>query len=643
MTQRTLVSLLIVAVCVGTAILIEAVLAPAPRDRQIHVEAFRYGVEPSVIRVNRGDRLRLTFSSRDTAHSFFLQDYGIDAKITPGSPFVEVFDPYRAEEVGRKTQEVDLTAGHSGLLGSLATVSRHRCHVYCGPMHGFEQGDIILRPNWLLAAALGVLVALPLVGLYRVRLPTPARLTTIESVDLRATVPGLRRLLHWRGLQFYATLPVLGLFMLAILAGLVGTKMGGRNLAVMATWVVWMFIMAVMLLPLNSRIWCTICPLPVLGEYLQRWSLTGVRAAKGKRVGNWYLGLGLKWPSFLRGAWLRQLVFLCIGTLAASFAGMPRWTAIMLLGLFGAATLMGIIWERRAFCRFLCPVTSFLTVYSSAGRAMIRVSDLGVCRTCKGKDCYQGNDRGWGCPFNLYVPALKDNADCGMCTECIKSCPEDNVTLAWRRGPAEDRFKRVGQAWQALAMLTLGMAYSVIILSPWPELRDVVNVVDKGSWPRFLAYVAVLWTLTLLLIPGLYWVANRLGLRWAGHSLPSSDAFKRFAPAFVPLGLGMWVSFFATMLMVNWSFVILTAADPFNWGWNLLGLAGLPWLQLWPAAIPWMQVTLVLTGLAVSLRRGYGLWLDEVGGKARALRGFAPTGAMLSIIAGGMVVYFAHF
>jgi hypothetical protein len=42
------------------------------------LEAYRYGFSPSRIAVNRGDRLRLTFSTRDTGQSFFFQDYAAE-------------------------------------------------------------------------------------------------------------------------------------------------------------------------------------------------------------------------------------------------------------------------------------------------------------------------------------------------------------------------------------------------------------------------------------------------------------------------------------------------------------------------------------------------------------------------------------
>jgi polyferredoxin len=665
MWKQNVICVGIVVACIGLVASIEYATTAPPRDRDIHLEAFRYGVEPSVLRVNRGDHVSLTFSSRDTAHSFFLQDYRIDAKILPeGGDTIEVFDPLRATDPPIKVRKVEFDAGLPGWLGQFITVSRHRCHVYCGPMHGFEQGDMIVRPNWLFATAIGLMMAIPLVGIYRIRTATPHATVDPPPVDLMARPGWLKAVIHWRPLQFTVTLPVLAFFVLVIVAGIFGTKVGGRNIAVIATWVIWMFVVAALLMPFNSRIWCLLCPLPIIGDYVQRGATVSVRPArtdatagqpgnssaaggtvesKPPLVGNAYLGLGWRWPKMLRGSWLRQLMFLCIGTLAASFAGMPKWTAILLLSMGVAATLLAIFWERRAFCQYLCPVTSFLSIYGGVGRMMVRARERDVCRKCREKSCYRGNADGWACPFNVFTGSLKDNAECGCCTECFKSCPYDNVTVAWRRGPMREEFKTVGQAWQVLAMLTLGMAYSLVILSPWPAMRDIVNIVDKGHWPLFFAYVVVLWSTTLFVVPGLYWLATRWGMRRAGIEMPWRRAFKRFAPTFVPLGAGLWIAFFTTMMMANYTFVLMTLSDPFGWGWDWLGTSGRPWVQLWPGAVPWMQTALLLGGLALSLRKGYGLWLVETNDSSVALKGFVPMAGLLLMLATGMALYFTCF
>ncbi len=288
MSKRWLVDVLLGTVLIGALVLVEWATTPPAAEKTVHIETFRYGTSPAIIRANRGDRLRLTFSTRDAAHSFLLQDYHFEAKVSPASETVRIVDPFRPTVPLGDAREVRLTAGLPGWWGSLLSVSRFRCHVYCGPMHGFEQGDLVIRPNYLLWGSLGLLATIVTIGLCHA-LASPSERPAPEPPpwDINHRVPWIHRVLRWRPLQFVATLPTLAGFTLIVLTGLLGTKVGGRNFAVMMTWVVWMPLLAVVLVPVSTRLWCLVCPLPVLGEYLQRGPLTDVRlAAEGGRFAN---------------------------------------------------------------------------------------------------------------------------------------------------------------------------------------------------------------------------------------------------------------------------------------------------------------------------------------------------------------------
>lgn len=610
MLQRTSIYIAIIGVCLGAPLLLEWATMPSfPETRKIHVQAFRYGTSPSIIRANRGDRLVLTFSTRDTGHSFFLQDYRIDVKVSPASKTVELRDPFQPTEPPVAVQEVCLAAGLPGWWGRLVSVSRFRCHVYCGRMHGFEQGDLIVRPNWLLAGSMGLLMALVIIGFLRTRLDEAVVPSASQQpVDLNRRFAFVNKLLKWRTLQF-------------------------------------------------------VCTLPVLGEYLQRGATTQVRVAKGARFGNRFFGLGWRWPQAFRGPWLRLLFFLGLGTFSASLAGQPRWTAITLLSLATVAIVMSLVWELRAFCRYLCPVASFISLYSMAGRLMVRNRNARVCQKCKQKPCLRGNAEGWACPYGLSVAAIERNVDCGICTECFKSCPHDNVSLAWRHGAWTERFSSYGEAWQAIVLLVLAMVYSLSVHSPWPIIRDMVNVIDKATWPEFGVYAAVLWGVALGVVPLIFWLATGWGMglvetgtmrdgkspmrraNWrAGiFSATTGVFFKKTMPALIPLGLALWAAFFVSTLMVNFTFVLLTFSDPFGWGWDLFGTAGMPWVQVWPSGIPWIQAGLTLTGLAFSLQKGYQLWWRAAEEKKSTLRGFAPTAIILITLAAGIIMYFTNY
>ncbi len=637
--------IIIFSLCIGSSLFIEWITTPGPGEQHIHIRHFRYGTDPSIIRATRGDHLYLTFSTRDTGHSFFLQDYGMDVKVSPSKDTVLVYNPFKVTDPPLTTNKIHLTAGLPGFLGNLVSVSRFRCHVYCGPMHGFEQGDLIVRPNWLFSLSIGFIIALFLSWIIRCRWGKAVTPSSPQFKDLNKRFKFLDKILKWRPLQFLLTLPVLAVFILLILAGIFGTKVGGRNIAVMLTWACWMFLITVFLVPVGGRIWCMICPLPVLGEYVQRGSTIQVRTVKNKnnQNKNKYFSLGFQWPEVLRGPWIRIIMFLCLGTFSASLAGQPKWTAIVLLLFVFFALICSVIWERRSFCRYTCPVSTFISLYSPVGRLTVRPRNLTVCKECIEKSCFKGSANGWGCPYGLLVSNINGNMDCGICLECFKSCPFDNVSLSWRKGSWKDRFRSYGEAWQAMVMLTLAIVYSLTIHSPWASIRDIVNMVDKVNWIHFGIFFTGLWLLCLVVMPFLFWTLNYWGVKRSKLPISAGSALKKTAPALIPFGLGLWAAFFIAMFMPNLTFILITLSDPFGWGWDLFGTARIPWIQLWPEAIPWIQVFLVLLGFHFSLKKGYNIWYEKTKNRAQTLAVFFPISLIIFFISTGMLVYFTYF
>jgi hypothetical protein len=193
-----------------------------------------------------------------------------------------------------------------------------------------------------------------------------------------------------------------------------------------------------------------------------------------------------------------------------------------------------------------------------------------------------------------------------------------------------------------MGMLVLAAAYSVTHLGYWPFLRDCVNVMDKGNWGLFGLYAAVLWAVALVGLPLVMLAAAALGTRLADRdSISPWQTMLASTGALVPMGLLAWIAFVVPMLMVNVSFVRQSLSDPFGWGWDLLGAANTPWHQLWPSAIPWIQVGCILLGLGYSLRNAWRIWLGLIADPRAALRGLLPLALLLVALAGGFVWFYA--
>src|ERR1019366_9657907 len=145
--------------------------------------------------------------------------------------------------------------------------------------------------------------------------PPPAR--EGWRIDLLKMFPLLKWVVKQRWFQFVVILPNLFLFLVFLAAGIWGTPVGNRNILIVFVWIFWWFLLISAMVPFLSRIWCTVCPFPFFGEWIQRGSLTTPKMAsdggKGTKVGiNRYFGWNLRWPKALSNIWMQNLSFLML-------------------------------------------------------------------------------------------------------------------------------------------------------------------------------------------------------------------------------------------------------------------------------------------------------------------------------------------
>jgi polyferredoxin len=577
-----------------------------PTSRHIHIRSFRYGKDPYVIRCNRGDTLLLTFSTDDTGHSFFLQEFDIDVKISPSSDEVTVFrtsDPTSKPVI---TKEVSLIAKHSGIYNYIVSKSNYRCHVWCGPMHAFEQGKLILLPNTLLVFSLGSLIGIFFIWLIaifkNVRQENTGSKEKEGYRDLLKEHGLLRRLITSRYTQAALTIITMVMIYIVILTSVFGTKVSGRNIGVLLMWAIWLFALVAVITPFFGRFWCTICPLPFFGDLIQRRSFFNPIKGKTKIYNNKFSGLFLKWPEWLKNDWLRLFVFLVLATFSTTLVATPFVSGVTVIMLMVVPTLMSGIWELRAFCRYMCPVSVFVGPFSRMSTLSLRNKSQEVCNQCKPHYCEKGNTSGWACPYGLNVGKIKENSDCGLCLECLRSCTYNNVSLYSRPFASEKGSRNLSEGWMTMASFTISIIYCILYLGPWPVVRDYVNIMDKQNWGLFGIYSLIMWTFVLVIVPGIIYFLSYAGIRLSKNSRSVKQVFLENAGSLLPFTLLNWIAFVIPMLFVNVTFIKQSLSDPFGWGWDFFGTANTPWHQFIPQYIPWLQALALLAGLYLSLR-----------------------------------------
>ena len=621
-------------------------LTEKPIGRHIHIRSFRYGKDPYVIRCNRGDTLHLTFSTDDTGHSFFLQEFDIDVKISPSREEVSVFKAKDPTSAPIAAKEVILVARHPGIYNYIVSKSNFRCHVWCGPMHAFEQGKLIILPNTLLVFGLGSLIGILFMWMIAIFRKTYTETTNAGGKkDYKDFLKGsgfLRGIVVSRYSQAVLTLFTMVMIYVVILTCVFGTKVSGRNLGVLLMWAIWLFALIAVITPFFGRFWCTICPLPFFGDLIQRKSFFNPLKGRTKQYNNRFSGFFLKWPEWLKNDWLRLAVFLLLVTFSTTLVATPLVSGLTVLMLMIVPTIMSGIWELRAFCRYVCPISVFVGPFSRMSTLSLRNKSQEVCDKCKPHYCENGNTGGWACPYGLNVGEIRENSDCGLCLECLRSCTFNNVSLYKRPFASETGTRNLSEAFMSMATFTISIIYCILYLGPWPVVRDYVNILDKHNWDLFGVFSLIMWTLVLIVVPGIIYLLSYLGIILAKTKRNPREVFLEYAGALLPFALMNWIAFVIPMLFVNITFIKQSFSDPFGWGWDFFGTANTPWHQFMPQFIPWFQAVAILTGLHLSLRNlrkshiTYGLNPLEL------LKISLPVSLFLALVAAAMLLFFTN-
>jgi hypothetical protein len=283
-------------------------------------------------------------------------------------------------------------------------------------------------------------------------------------------------------------------------------------------------------------------------------------------------------------------------------------TGWVLLGLFGLAIGLSLVFENRAFCTYICPIGGFSGMYAKTAPVEVRVINKEVCARHEVKTCYQA------CPWGVYPVAFRDSSACGLCMECLRACPSDNLALNLRPfGTDLGRQKtssRLDEAFLALVMLGSVVTFAAVFTGPWGWLKSAAFEIGSLPW---IGYAASYLALNLALLPAVYALAVWAGQKYSGTWLPLKRAIATQVQALLPLGLMAWIAFTVSFALPKLSYILSVLNDPFGWGWRLLGLNGSAQTVNIAGVSTLIQVVLLLVGLVWSVR--VSMKLSETTGK----------------------------
>jgi polyferredoxin len=145
---------------------------------------------------------------------------------------------------------------------------------------------------------------------------------------------------------------------------------GGKNLSTKLIWTLW-WAGVIFTFVLVGRLWCFMCPLGAISE----WISNTVKTTR-------------KLPRSLRNFWLANLLFITLTwiDITLGVVGLPFLTGILFIFISAIAVIISFIYERRTFCRYLCPIGGLIGIYSLFSAVELRSKDCGMphVRACPG-------------------------------------------------------------------------------------------------------------------------------------------------------------------------------------------------------------------------------------------------------------------
>lgn len=253
---------------------------------------------------------------------------------------------------------------------------------------------------------------------------------------------------------------------------------GSTNLASQLVWNIWWPIVLV-LAALIGHVWCSVCPLELVNSLASK------------------IGLKLRAPKILRSGWVVTALYAFILFGAVGYFGIrsaPRSMSFYLASIMSLAFLSGLIWKKRTFCSYMCPLGSIIGMYSYIAAFEWRADKSTNYDTCETKDCVAKKNQhkliGHSCTSYLHPANIPNNRECLLCTHCIKACPSSNFRFSLRL-PFADFFTKlrlkysemailllligfVNARWHALVVFTLIPLFFCLLVS-WRQPRAMLN------------------------------------------------------------------------------------------------------------------------------------------------------------------------
>jgi DNA-binding NtrC family response regulator/polyferredoxin len=352
-----------------------------------------------------------------------------------------------------------------------------------------------------------------------------------------------------------------------------GSQSPDSNIALILVWGMWEPLLFISWF-VGARVWCSVCPMGAMNDLLNKIGIKKFKVPQFiPHYGVYFSALGLG--------------VIIWAEVATNMTYSPVATGFLLLSITFFAILSGLFFERRLWCRYLCPLGTLGAVYSGCSIIEWR-SNNSICNTtCKDNSCYKGDTLTRGCPLYQGPFSLHSNQNCILCGRCVKLCPNDSPALNLRIPGHE--------LWASLKPEKVTIIFVPVILGTQIfrgiEHLSFIQQLEEGFLPMWAVYAVLLFTTTAV-----SYVFTQISGAIAVGNLKNSSITKGnlFIHAIIPLALAFEIVYQLNPLLTRFGHFLPTLGRQLGFNWELWDFA-----YQAESIKPW-QVLLILFGMVAS-------------------------------------------
>lgn len=318
----------------------------------------------------------------------------------------------------------------------------------------------------------------------------------------------------------------LTLVLIALFFGPANTE---KNIGLTLSWVVgWpLLIFSFFFL---ARTWCSVCGLSVPGWLAQRV----IRPERPT-------------PPFIRkySGWIMTLLCILLFWIETTWNAYesPHLTAWIITTIALCSLLFSMLYKRRVWCRYLCPLGAINAIFSMPSVLELRSNTHTCTNRCKDHLCYTGDDGAAGCPMFRHPFLVDNNRDCILCGQCIRNCRLDSIHLNLRLAPQELwslQSPRLEDSFLVVSLAAIFYPFAISqtypgLIASWAEILHGIGLPQSES----LASSMFFFSCVIVYVSG-YALMSQIMARITGNSWRMTASILGYG--MIPLVLGAFMA-----------------------------------------------------------------------------------------------------